>query len=235
MRLTYLKPAPICARSRCCWAMPSSSTRPCTCTSRRSICPPWPTRWIRFLSPTPTIANAPGSCKSHESATLRGGRHHPTIRQSLRRKEPVLVDVAPSPRTACHRVLPHGNTRWPPGPLPSVRPRGHLFQLLPVQALSKVPNQRSRQVAHRAQQGTAAGPLRPCRLHPAPRAFVADFTQQESHLRPVVSHCQGKVEMSPSQQNRNVPFSLGLGGVHVNLRVPVKRRRAMLASNPIKE
>jgi hypothetical protein len=47
--------------------------------------------------------------------------------------------------------------------------------------------------------------------------------------------CQGKVEMSPSRQNRNVPFSLGLGGVHVNLRVPVKRRRAMLASNPIKE
>src|ERR1035438_7977669 len=25
--------------------------------------------------------------------------------------------------------------------------------------------------------------------------------------------CQGKVEMSPSRQNRNVPFSLGLGGV----------------------
>jgi hypothetical protein len=47
--------------------------------------------------------------------------------------------------------------------------------------------------------------------------------------------CQGKVEMSPSRQNRNVPFSLDLGGVHVNLRVPVKRRRAMLASNPIKE
>ena len=47
--------------------------------------------------------------------------------------------------------------------------------------------------------------------------------------------CQGKVEMSPSRQSRNVPFSLGLGGVHVNLRVPVKRRRAMLASNPIKE
>src|ERR1035441_10378091 len=26
-------------------------------------------------------------------------------------------------------------------------------------------------------------------------------------------NCQGKVEMSPSRQNRNVPFSLGLGGV----------------------
>jgi hypothetical protein len=49
------------------------------------------------------------------------------------------------------------------------------------------------------------------------------------------AECQGKVEMSPCWQSRNVPFSLGLGGVHVNLRVPVKRRRAMLASNPIEE
>jgi hypothetical protein len=47
--------------------------------------------------------------------------------------------------------------------------------------------------------------------------------------------CQGKVEMSPSEQSRNVPFAASLRGVHVNLRMPVKRRRAMLASNPIKE
>jgi hypothetical protein len=49
------------------------------------------------------------------------------------------------------------------------------------------------------------------------------------------SLCQGKIEMSPRWQNRNVPFGLGLLGVHVNLRLPVKRRRAMLASNPIEE
>jgi hypothetical protein len=47
--------------------------------------------------------------------------------------------------------------------------------------------------------------------------------------------CQGKVEMSPRWQNRNVPFGLGLLGAHVILRLPVKRRRAMLASNPIEE
>ena len=47
--------------------------------------------------------------------------------------------------------------------------------------------------------------------------------------------CQGKVEMSPSWQSRNVPFSRGIWGVHVILRVPVKQRRALLASNPIKE
>ena len=49
------------------------------------------------------------------------------------------------------------------------------------------------------------------------------------------NQCQGKIEMSPSQQSRNVPFSLGLSGVRVNLRVSVKRRRALLASNPIEE
>ncbi len=47
--------------------------------------------------------------------------------------------------------------------------------------------------------------------------------------------CQRKVEMSPRWQSRNVPFCLGLFGVHVILRLPVKRRRAMLASNPIEE
>ena len=41
--------------------------------------------------------------------------------------------------------------------------------------------------------------------------------------------------MSPSQQSRNVASALGLREVHVNLRVPVKERRALLASNPIEE
>jgi hypothetical protein len=42
-------------------------------------------------------------------------------------------------------------------------------------------------------------------------------------------------EVVMSRQSRNVPFCQSLWGVHVNLRVPVKRRRALLASNPIKE
>ena len=54
-------------------------------------------------------------------------------------------------------------------------------------------------------------------------------------IKPPGERCQGKVEMSCSWQSRNVAFSLDLQEVHVNLRVPVKRRRAMLASNPIKE
>src|SRR5664279_3414445 len=85
-----------------------------------------------------------------------------------------------------------------------MRPRGHLIPLLPKPPLPKVPDQCSRKVAHRAQQGTAAGPLRPCRFHPAPRAFVADFTQQESHLRPVVPHhrrhCAGDCGRPPASR-----------------------------------
>ena len=41
--------------------------------------------------------------------------------------------------------------------------------------------------------------------------------------------------MSCSWQSRNVVFGLGIGGVHVTLLVPVKRRRALVATNPIEE
>jgi len=51
----------------------------------------------------------------------------------------------------------------------------------------------------------------------------------------LVLFCQGKVEMSCSWQSRNVAFSLGLWGVRVMLRLPVKQRRALLASNSIRE
>jgi hypothetical protein len=48
-------------------------------------------------------------------------------------------------------------------------------------------------------------------------------------------NCQRKVEMSYSLQSRNVLFWSGLERSRVSLAVPVKRRRAMLASNPIEE
>jgi hypothetical protein len=47
--------------------------------------------------------------------------------------------------------------------------------------------------------------------------------------------CQGKVEMSYSLQSRNVRFGPAGEGARVILAMPVKRRRAMLASNPIEE
>jgi hypothetical protein len=52
---------------------------------------------------------------------------------------------------------------------------------------------------------------------------------------PWFSRCQRKIEMSYSLQSRNVRFSLGGSRGRGSLGVPVKRRRAMLASNPIKE
>src|SRR5690349_15821513 len=54
-------------------------------------------------------------------------------------------------------------------------------------------------------------------------------------INPLVYACQGKVEMSPSWQSRNVPFCPVAGRARVILRLPVKRRRALLASNPIEE
>ena len=53
--------------------------------------------------------------------------------------------------------------------------------------------------------------------------------------QPSASSCQRKVEMSYSLQSRNVRFLPGGARVRGSLGVPVKRRRAMLASNPIEE
>jgi hypothetical protein len=47
--------------------------------------------------------------------------------------------------------------------------------------------------------------------------------------------CQGKVETSASQQSRTFRFRVATREVRGSLGVPVKRRRAMLASNPIEE
>jgi hypothetical protein len=47
--------------------------------------------------------------------------------------------------------------------------------------------------------------------------------------------CQRKIEMSYPLQSRNVLFPPVGDEVHVSLGPSVKRRRAMLASNPIKE
>jgi hypothetical protein len=58
-----------------------------------------------------------------------------------------------------------------------------------------------------------------------------DIIKNAQHLMEM--NCQGKVEMSPGWQSRNVPFGPVACGVHVNLLVPVKRRRALVATNPI--
>jgi hypothetical protein len=61
------------------------------------------------------------------------------------------------------------------------------------------------------------------------------FAQGSGSFNSRPDRCQGKVEMSPSWQSRNVPFSLAFTKVHANLPTPVKRRRALVATNPIEE
>jgi hypothetical protein len=47
--------------------------------------------------------------------------------------------------------------------------------------------------------------------------------------------CQGKVESSGSQQSRKFRFQGSHGEVRGSLSVPAKRRRALVATNPIEE
>jgi hypothetical protein len=66
--------------------------------------------------------------------------------------------------------------------------------------------------------------------------FSHASNQKSRGTQPLCSFtCQRKIEMSYSLQSRNVLFSLGGARARGNLGVPVKRRRAMLASNPIEE
>ena len=79
-------------------------------------------------------------------------------------------------------------------------------------------------------------------LAPTGREVVVDETDRMKAIAGCFSlsrknpyRCQRKVEMSYSLQSRNVRFSPGGARGRDSLGVPVKRRRAMLASNPIKE
>jgi hypothetical protein len=56
-----------------------------------------------------------------------------------------------------------------------------------------------------------------------------------AYIRAFIASRIFRREMSYSLQSRNVLFCLIAAGVHGSLGVPVKRRRALLASNPIKE
>jgi hypothetical protein len=69
----------------------------------------------------------------------------------------------------------------------------------------------------------------------SPRHRLPDRAPVFENAWYLVYACQGKVEMSYSLQSRNVRYCRGGERVHVILAMPVKRRRAMLASNPIEE
>jgi hypothetical protein len=67
-------------------------------------------------------------------------------------------------------------------------------------------------------------------------ALVPDhITKAQASAMRVLVQCQGKAEMSYPLQNRNVRFCPAGKGARVIPTTPVKRRRAMLASNPIED
>ena len=78
-------------------------------------------------------------------------------------------------------------------------------------------------------------------MHPLPAWSKQDIStlQRIGHFYFALTlqelSCQGKVKMSPSWQSRNVAFTPSVDETHVMLDLPVKRRRALLASNPIEE
>ena len=63
-------------------------------------------------------------------------------------------------------------------------------------------------------------------------ASVAHFGVR---LKPGAAACQGKVEMSPFQQSRNVPFCPCLSRVHVNLRMAGEAETGSAGEQPVKE
>src|SRR5215470_10761371 len=73
----------------------------------------------------------------------------------------------------------------------SLRPSGHLLQLLPKPPLSEVSDQRTGEVVVRPATGTVAGMLFPPGLQRAACAGAIDVAEQEAPLRALVRcHCR---------------------------------------------
>ena len=121
-----------------------------------------------------------------DTATLGGGRHHPQGRKPIHRTLSWLGDLGTAQSAPGHRTLPHRRAGRASRSMRSLRPSGHLVQLLPESPLSEVPDQCTREVAARPATRTAAGGLLPSRLQRAARAGPADLAEQESPVPPAV-------------------------------------------------
>jgi hypothetical protein len=74
--------------------------------------------------------------------------------------------------------------------------------------------------------------LREVALSEGPAATLQQFNNEVNGR---IAVCQRKVEMSSSLQSRNVLFGWAIREKDGKLWLPATRRRALLASNPIKE
>src|SRR5271165_3286300 len=155
-------------------------------TCRSATYTPHRTRWIR----SPSVANAFRECGRttirHDTTTLGGGRYHPQGRRQVLRTLSRFAHVDPGQSASRNRALPHGGTRRASRSMRSLRASGHLLQLLPQPALSKVPDQCQGEVVVRPATGTVAGWLLPPGLQRAARPGPVDLAKQDLSIRTLV-------------------------------------------------
>src|SRR6516165_723962 len=158
-------------------------------TCRSAIYTPRPTRWIRSASLANAFHESGRTTIRHDTTTLVGGRYHPQGRRPVPRTSLRFAHLDPAQSAPRHRALPHGSTRWASRSMRSLRASGHLLQLLPQPALSKVPDQCQGEVVVRPATGTVAGWLLSPGLQRAARAGPVDLAKQAVSIRAVV-RCQ---------------------------------------------
>src|SRR5215472_7967060 len=149
-------------------------------TCRSGTCAPHPTCWIRSASLANAFHESGRTTIRHDTTTLGGGRYYPQGRRQVLRTLSRFAHLDPAQSASRNRALPHGRTRRPSRSMRSLRASGHLLQLLPKPALSKVPDQRQGEVVVRPATGTVAGLLLSSGLQRAARAGPVDLAKQEA-------------------------------------------------------
>src|ERR1019366_342403 len=94
-----------------------------------------------------------------------------------------VVDVGTTQGAPSHRALPHGSARRSSRPVCSLRPSGHLVQLLQKSPLSQVSDQRKGEMVARPAAGTAAGELLPPGFQRAACISAVDLAEPEDPIR----------------------------------------------------
>src|SRR5271167_2522617 len=158
-------------------------------TCRSAICTPHPTRWIRSASLANAFHESGRTTIRHDTTTLGGGRYHPQGRRQVPRTLLRFAHLDPTQSASRNRALPHGCTRRASRSMRSLRASGHLLQLLPKPALSKVPDQCQGEVVVRPATGTVAGLLLPPGLQRAAHAGPVDLAKQAASI-PALVRCQ---------------------------------------------
>src|SRR5215469_3616365 len=158
-------------------------------TCRSATCTPHPTRWIRSASLANAFHESGRTTIRHDTTTLGGGRYHPPGRRQVPRTLLRFAHLDPAQSASRNRALPYGRTRRPSRSMRSLRASGHLVQLLPKPALSKVPDQCQGEVVVCPATGTVAGLLLSPGLQRAACAGPVDLAKQEVSIRTLV-RCQ---------------------------------------------